>query len=919
MATRIARLARSRHGRALGGTVLTAFVAQLALAVGGVLMARALGPTARGHIALFIVMAVIAVHVVGLGMPTAVTFELAARCRTVRAVLDRLTRFVIVQLVVLVGVHAGAMAFVAPGLPRPIALAGWLTVLVGPALLLQQYGQATLLGLREYTRFNIVRLLPSVGLALAIVTITLIGQATLLHVVVAWLAVSWLSMMVTMVVCASRVKADGDPVSATGVRELVRFGVRGLLGSASPAETFQFDQAVVGLALTPLSLGLYAAAVAFTNLPRFIGQSLGQFIYAETAGSPDPTSAKRIVWRYAAWGGALCALVVLPVEVFAGPLVRLLFGPAFGDAAALARILLVGSLFLALRRLLAEGARGMGWPEISSHAESVSWAALCPAILLLLPGLGVTGVAIAMVLSSVASFVYVFAAIRRKTRVRGSAGGSHFGLRSSVAAALALGAASGALTVRVGAATTGTLHVVLITGTVVTCLWPLVARIRTHTFDLFEPLVGGSLALLLLFGIRPAYMLMTGDFTYEHEYDMSGQFTAVAGLGFVASLAFVAGYELATPGRGYRRVTRGAVVPTGLSSEARRRLLQIGIAFSVLGTLLYMVHLIRSGGISETLRTIAAADPSVTTDAFSNSSQYLSFAPVLVACAAVLGAAVVPRPSFVEKLAMAGAAFYPAALFMAIGTRRFIIPALLLPLLVYYIRAGRRPSGRAMAIVLPVAFLVLATIPFARASGARIQAGGAIPIYQQSFERPSAALDRFLGSVDTAMFPALGIELDALRTPSDYSLGRATIGDLMLAPIPHLVVPEKPQSARDELLVRTFGEACGRRSCPDFSIVGTFFQDGWWIGVGLGMFLVGVGLGRLWRRYELAPAEPAAIIAVASATVFTPIIFRAGFNPAASWALMFFVPCWLGLWALGRRRTSSLSSRRLGWDSGLSR
>ena len=73
------------------------------------------------------------------------------------------------------------------------------------------------------------------------------------------------------------------------------FGLRSLFGSSSPFETFRLDQLLVGLVLTPVALGYYVVALAFTNLTRFLGQSIGMVTYPRIAAATDRSSQLRIL------------------------------------------------------------------------------------------------------------------------------------------------------------------------------------------------------------------------------------------------------------------------------------------------------------------------------------------------------------------------------------------------------------------------------------------------------------------------------------------------------------------------------------------------------------------------------------------------------------------------------------------------
>ncbi len=74
---------------------------------------------------------------------------------------------------------------------------------------------------------------------------------------------------------------------------MLSFGVRGMLGASSPIEYYRLDQAVVGLFLAPVALGIYTVALAFTNLPRFVSTSVGMVAYPHVAAEQDRMAGVR--------------------------------------------------------------------------------------------------------------------------------------------------------------------------------------------------------------------------------------------------------------------------------------------------------------------------------------------------------------------------------------------------------------------------------------------------------------------------------------------------------------------------------------------------------------------------------------------------------------------------------------------------
>jgi hypothetical protein len=263
----------------------------------------------------------------------------------------------------------------------------------------------------------------------------------------------------------------------------------------------------------------------------------------------------------------------------------------------------------------------------------------------------------------------------------------------------------------------------------------------------------------------------------------------------------------------------------------------------------------------------------------------------------VLALAAGPYLRVRDRVLIVVCATFPVLYFFVVGGRRFLIPIVAITIIVRYLARERRPSWITIAVVVPVAFLLLATIILTRSANDRNASGGITGILAHAAARPDEPVRMFFTGADTDMLPNFALEVRNLAEHGDYGLGRATLGDLVLAPVPHTLVPGKPTTARDRMLERVFGGPCqpSKGLCPDFSAVGTFYQDFWVPGVAAGMALLGLFSSWLWRRQRKHPRDPVRLMLVASWYVMLPILLRAGFNPAFSWFLYFVVPTYVGL------------------------
>jgi len=303
-----------------------------------------------------------------------------------------------------------------------VPYAAAITLLVVPGTLAQQYGLAVLQGLQQYRAFNILRLSQAVIYSLGAVLAYSAGWHDLLIVTAIWVLSTVAAGALTLAVAVARTR-ELTRDSQVDLRQMLGFGLRGLLGYVSPVETFRIDQAVAGFLLSPSALGLYVVGAGFTNLPRFVAQSVGMVGYPVVASQPTRQLARREMMRFFVVGALMSAGLVAILEALAAWMVPFFYGQEFLPAVQITQILLLGALFLSLRRLLTDGLRGMNLPGIGSVAELIGWVTLAPCFILLVPRYGLDGIAWSVVISWGVSLIAVAVPAIATTRVKEQADG----------------------------------------------------------------------------------------------------------------------------------------------------------------------------------------------------------------------------------------------------------------------------------------------------------------------------------------------------------------------------------------------------------------------------------------------------------------------------------------------------------------
>lgn len=396
---------RSTAARAMGGSLVASGLAQLLLIVSGVLVARSLGPEDRGYLALLVVVSGVCILIGTLGLPLAATYYIARDRSHSRQIASSLLRFAVFQVAATLALQTAVLAALVLNEPGRVKAAALVSLGIVPGILAFAFGTAILQGQQRFTAFNALRILPTAVYVAAVLVIVALGAADLVLIMTTWAAANFIGGFLALAVAVLGLPRESAEGPAPTRSEMRRFGLKSLFGSISPIDALRLDQAVVGLLLTPVALGFYVVAQAFTNLPRIVAYSIGVVAYPQVASQQDSAAARRILWRFFFIGVALSALVALMLGVAAGELVTLFFGSEFSDATSIARILLLGTLFMAARRVLTDGVNGLGHPGLGTLGEVASWVLLIPSVAILLPRFGVEGVALALTFSWGASLV----------------------------------------------------------------------------------------------------------------------------------------------------------------------------------------------------------------------------------------------------------------------------------------------------------------------------------------------------------------------------------------------------------------------------------------------------------------------------------------------------------------------------------
>jgi O-antigen/teichoic acid export membrane protein len=391
--------------RATIGTIAAGMLAQLGLVVSGIIAARALGPSDRGYLAAFQAIAVAGSFILALGVPVAIAYYVAHDERIARGSVLSLRKLITIQ--VFASILIPAVVFLVAFADDPVHAreAAWLTLPMTAALLVAMYATSYLQGLQRFLAYNLFRTIAIPIYGATLVVMVILGIDELVDFAVAYTVIVTAVAVIGVVVVWRWLPPEGGEGVPT--RKFLNFGLKGQIGSVSPLEVFQVDYLVVGALAGPYWLGLYAGAVAFTNLPRFVAQGIGVVAFPRVAAARGTDHAVKSALDAVALTTAFAAAVVIFLEVIVGWLIPFLFGDDFTRSVPLARVLLISALLLSVRRVVGDVMRGGGAPLPSTSAEVLSWVVYGALVVPLVHRHGALGAAWAMTAAAAVSTVYL--------------------------------------------------------------------------------------------------------------------------------------------------------------------------------------------------------------------------------------------------------------------------------------------------------------------------------------------------------------------------------------------------------------------------------------------------------------------------------------------------------------------------------
>lgn len=344
--------------------VAETYLSRLALiAIGlvtSVVVARSLGPEGRGHFAVAVAIGALGIQFANLGLYASNTFAVSRHPRELPRLLGN--SFMVSAVVGgLSAMTAIAFFLLWPGhapLAPPLLWLAFAWIPFGLAYLL---AQGLLLGLQRVRMYNATELAQRGAALILFVAIALSGRATagamfgagalVLIATLAW--VSW-----------KMIQSCNDPVrpSLHLFKQDIQYGLRAYFTLLLGAVVLRCGLFVVEYKLGATEAGYYSVATAIAENVGILPAVVGSILFPTLCASPD-IRAKYAFTKRVVLLTFLCTLPLLVgIGLVAKPVIAMLFGARFQDAAVPLVYLLPGVLFMGLNAVLVQFLNSIDYP-----------------------------------------------------------------------------------------------------------------------------------------------------------------------------------------------------------------------------------------------------------------------------------------------------------------------------------------------------------------------------------------------------------------------------------------------------------------------------------------------------------------------------------------------------------------------------
>lgn len=401
---------RSNQPSAMGAFVQSAGAKLLIIALNaatGILTARALAPEGRGELSAMILWYVFLSSVFSLGLPTAITYRLRMQPDQASELSAAALMLAVVISVFAIAVGFFGLPYLIPQYSPQVLFFARIFLWNTPVIVFVVMGRAALESQGNFTASNLSLiaqpLLTLGGLLL------LLWTHTFTAINAAWCYVlSGLPPLVGMVRCFFRTFKPHFSQLRRSALLLLSYGIRSYGIDLCGTLSLYVDQALVIRILQPSLMGTYVVALSLSRMLNVFHTAVAMVLFPR-AVSRSPREVLELTGRSVRMTTFIAAFCGAGIMIAGPHLLILLYGPEYGGAAAILRILVIEVVLAGATQVMSQAFMALSRPGVVTTLQAIGLLLTIPLMLVLVPRFGIEGAALSLLLSTCARFAFVLA------------------------------------------------------------------------------------------------------------------------------------------------------------------------------------------------------------------------------------------------------------------------------------------------------------------------------------------------------------------------------------------------------------------------------------------------------------------------------------------------------------------------------
>jgi O-antigen/teichoic acid export membrane protein len=386
--------------------------------VSSIIIARVLGPEGRGLFSLVIMIPTMTVAMTNMGINVSNVFFIGKNKDPIGSIVGNALFYSLI-----VGGSVSCFLIILEPLLNSYFLKGvsriylYTALPLIPFLLMSENIYYILLGYRKIIKLSILRLInPLTYLTILGITYYFF-QLSVYGAILANISGLFVCLSVGIYFLFKSGYCVGFSLNKTLYVKSFKFGLKQHLGSIFQLLNYRLDLLIIAALLTSAEVGHYSVSVVIAETIWYIPSSLGQILYPKTASS-DTKTANTFTPFVCRTNILLTFIAALVLYGISGIVIPWLFSSEFYPSIMALKLLLPGTLFQGICKVLASDLTGRGFPQYSTYAAFFSLIFTIIFDFLLIPRLGINGAALASSISYMVSALIITYLFIKTTRVR---------------------------------------------------------------------------------------------------------------------------------------------------------------------------------------------------------------------------------------------------------------------------------------------------------------------------------------------------------------------------------------------------------------------------------------------------------------------------------------------------------------------